>query len=61
MKFKLNNVLFLVLINSVFWLSGLNIKHITILQIINLALLFIILVLICINKIISKRYMKLKS
>lgn len=61
MKFKLNNVLFLVLINSVFWLSGLNIKHITILQIINLALLFIILVLICINKIISKRYIKLKS
>lgn len=55
MKFKLNNVLLLVLINSIFWLGDLNIKHMTILQIINLALLFVILVLISINKIINKK------
>lgn len=56
MKFKLNNILLLVLINSFFWLGDLNIKHLTILQSINLALLVVILVLITINKIINKKY-----
>ncbi len=54
MKFKLNTTLLLVLISSIFWLNDLNIKHITILKLINLVLLFMILVLICINKIVNK-------
>lgn len=56
MKFKLDAVLLLVLINSLFWLSGLNIKHITALQNINLVLLFVILILIGANKIHARKY-----
>lgn len=54
MKFKLNTTLLLVLISSIFWLNDLNIKHITTLKLINLVLLFVILALICINKIVNK-------
>ncbi len=54
MKFKLNTTLLLVLISSIFWLNDLNIKHITTLKLINLVLLFVILALICVNKIVNK-------
>ncbi len=51
MKFNSNNVLLSFLINSLFWLTSLNIKHITTLQNINLVLLFVILIFIGVNKI----------
>ncbi|APC90739.1 hypothetical protein BBG19_1751 (plasmid) [Francisella sp. MA067296] len=55
-KSNLDNVLLLVLINSLFWLNDLNIKHLATLQNINLILLFVILILIGANKVHARKY-----